>query len=224
MTDVPLIAISSPKVGAGKTTLAFNLIAALLRDGYRVGVYSQSAEDFLQKRSALIQNNPTMKMPENITKENLLAQNYGDVTAVVADIQTEQNKDFIPVFSRAHTLITIVQNSDDILWQPSDSYLNLVWNVKKHQAAAGIKYLNWVVVENKVVSEDDELSNQLVLQSRRFGFRPAPALEQRKAYTHIAEGYGAADLIGAKTINMSMADVYARRELLVLADFVWQQK
>ena len=117
-----------------------------------------------------------------------------------------------------------MQNSDDILWQPSDSYLNLVWNVKKHQAAAGIKYLNWVVVENKVVSENDELSNQLVQQSRRFGFRPAPALKQRKAYTHIAEGYGAADLIDAKTINMSMADVYARRELLVLADFVWQQK
>lgn len=224
MSAVPLIAISSPKVGVGKTTLTFNLVAALLRDGYKVGVYSQNAEDFLQKRSVLIPNNPTMKMPENITKENLLAENYGDATAVVVDVQTEQNQDFISVFSRAHTLITIVQSPDDILWQPSDSYLNLVWNVKKHQAAAGIKYLNWVVVENKVLAENDKLSRQLAQQSRRFGFRTAPALENRKAYTHVTEGYGAADLIGAQTINMSMADVYARRELLVLADFLWQHK
>lgn len=222
--SVPLIVISSPKAGAGKTTLAFNLAAALLRDGYKVGIYSENAADFLRKRALLLPNNPNLKMMQNIGKADLLAENYLDSTAVVVDVPSEQNSDFIPVFSRAHTIITVVQNTADILWQPSDSYLNLIWTVKKHQAASGIKYLNWVLVENKAVSEDDELGRQLVQQSRRFGFRTAPALEKRKAYTHIDEGYGAADLIGTQTINMSMADVYARRELLVLADFVWQHK
>lgn len=221
---VPLIAISSPKAGAGKTTLAFNLATALLRDGYKVGVYSQNTADFLQKRKELSKNNPTLKMLRNISKENLFTDVYGDCSAVITDVPTEQNSEFLPVFSKAHTLITLVQNENDIKWQPSDAYLNLIWNVKKHQAAAGIKCLNWVVIENKAAAENDSLSILLQQQSRRFGFRTAVALQNRESYRHIKDGYGAADLINSKALNMSMADVYARRELLVLADFIWQHK
>lgn len=221
---VSLIAISSPKAGAGKTTLAFNLATALLRDGYKVGVYSQNTADFLQKRKELSKNNPTLKMLRNISKENLFTDVYGDCSAVITDVPTEQNSEFLPVFSKAHTLITLVQNENDIKWQPSDAYLNLIWNVKKHQAAAGIKCLNWVVIENKAAAENDSLSILLQQQSRRFGFRTATALQNRESYRHIKDGYGAADLISSKALNMSMADVYARRELLVLADFIWQHK
>lgn len=221
---VPLIAISSPKAGAGKTTLAFNLATALLRDGYKVGVYSQNTADFLQKRKELSKNNPTLKMLRNISKENLFTDIYEDCSAVIADVPTEQNSEFLPVFSKAHTLITLVQSENDIKWQPSDAYLNLIWNVKKHQAAAGIKCLNWVVIENKAAAENDSLSTLLQQQSRRFGFRTAAALQNRESYRHIKDGYGAADLINSKALNMSMADVYARRELLVLADFIWQHK
>lgn len=221
---VPLIAISSPKAGAGKTTLAFNLATALLRDGYKVGVYSQNTADFLQKRMELSKNNPTLKMLKNISKENLFTDAYEDCSAVIADVPAEQNSEFLPVFSKAHTLITLVQSENDIKWLPSDAYLNLVWNVKKHQAAAGIKCLNWVVIENKAAAENDGLSALLQLQSRRFGFRTAAALQNRESYRHIKDGYGAADLISSKALNMSMADVYARRELLVLADFIWQHK
>lgn len=221
---VPLIAISSPKAGAGKTTLAFNLATALLRDGYKVGVYSQNTADFLQKRKELSKNNPTLKMLRNISKENLFTDIYEDCSAVIADVPTEQNSEFLPVFSKAHTLITLVQSENDIKWQPSDAYLNLIWNVKKHQAAAGIKCLNWVVIENKAAAENDSLSILLQQQSRRFGFRTAAALQNRESYRHIKDGYGAADLINSKALNMSMADVYARRELLVLADFIWQHK
>ena len=221
---VPLIAISSPKAGAGKTTLAFNLATALLRDGYKVGVYSQNTADFLQKRKELSKNNPTLKMLRNISKENLFTDIYEDCSAVITDVPTEQNSEFLPVFSKAHTLITLVQNENDIKWQPSDAYLNLIWNVKKHQAAAGIKCLNWVVIENKAATENDSLSILLQQQSRRFGFRTAAALQNRESYRHIKDGYGAADLISSKALNMSMADVYARRELLVLADFIWQHK
>ncbi len=221
---VPLIAISSPKAGAGKTTLAFNLATALLRDGYKVGVYSQNTANFLQKRKELSKNNPTLKMLKNISKENLFTDAYEDCSAVIADVPTEQNSEFLPVFSKAHTLITLVQSENDIKWLPSDAYLNLVWNVKKHQAAAGIKCLNWVVIENKAAADNDGLSALLQLQSRRFGFRTAAALQNRESYRHVKDGYGAADLINSKALNMSMADVYARRELLVLADFIWQHK
>ena len=116
-----------------------------------------------------------------------------------------------------------MKDENDLSWQPTDSYLNLIWNVKKLQAAHGIKYLNWVVAENQLTN-GAVLSKQLEQQSRRFGFRLAPALSKREAYTRIKDGYGAADLISTSKLKVSMSDVYARRELLILADFIWQQK
>lgn len=221
---IPLIAISSPQAGAGKTTLAFNLASALLRDGYRVGIYSHESSSFLAKRAELCKNNSTLKMPVNICKEDLLAENYDGCDAVIADIQTEQNFDLLTAFCKIHTLITLVQNENDIKWLPSDPYLNLIWSIKKHQASAGAKYLNWTVLENKASLDNDALNNLILSQARRFGFRAASPLQNRESYKHIKDGYSAADLICSKTLSMSMEDVYARRELLVLADFIWQHK
>lgn len=219
----PLIAISSPKSGTGKTTLAFNLVSALLHDGYNVGVYSAFASEFLQKRTELQKSEPSLRLPQNISKENLLSENFNGCNAVIVDLQSEQNSDFTPILAQAHTLITLLKDENDLSWQPTDSYLNLIWNVKKLQAAHGIKYLNWVVAENQLTN-GAVLSKQLEQQSRRFGFRLAPALSKREAYTRIKDGYGAADLISTGKLKMSMSDVYARRELLILADFIWQQK
>ena len=220
----PLIAISSPKPGAGKTTLAFNLVSALLHDGYNVGIYSDFTPEFLQKRLELQKSESALKLPQNSSKENLFAGNFNDCNAVIVEVTSAQNSDFIPILAQVHTLITLLKSENDLSWQPSDSYLNLVWNVKKQQAAHGIKYLNWAVAENELNSPTGILSQQLEQQSRRFGFRLAPALSKREAYTCIKYGYGAADLISTGKLKMSMSDVYARRELLILADFIWQQK
>lgn len=222
--ETPLIVISSSKAGVGKTTLAFNLATALIQDGYAVGVYSDKARDFLQKRLELSAKNPTIKMPEEINQDNLFGADFRDCNVVIVDVPTNQNENFLPIFSKAHTLITVVQSETDINWQFSDSYLNMIWQAKKNQAAAGVKCLNWVVMENKMKTDSKEFENQLKVQSRRFGFRCSPALEKREAYTQVKDGYGAADLVHSKTLKMAMEDVYARRELLILADFMWQHK
>ena len=172
--ETPLIVISSSKAGVGKTILAFNLATALIQDGYAVGVYSDKARDFLQKRLELSAKNPTIKMPEEINQDNLFGANFRDCNVVIVDVPTNQNENFLPIFSKAHTLITVVQSETDINWQFSDSYLNMIWQAKKNQAAAGVKCLNWVVMENKLKTDSK--------------------------------------------------DVYARRELLILADFMWQHK
>lgn len=221
---VPLIVISSSRAGVGKTTLAFNLVTALLQDGYKVGIYSDKAADFLQKREVQAQKNPNLKMPEIISKADLFAKNYTDCTVILVDVSTVANSEFADVFSQAHTLITIAQKKQDIDWQFSDSYLNLIWQTKKNQAAAGIKCLNWVVVKNNWPATETDWGDFSEKQARRFGFRCAPALENREVYTHIKNGFGAADLVNSKTLKMAMSDVYARRELLVLADFMWQHK
>ena len=79
----PLVVISSPKAGAGKTTLAFNLATALLRDGYKVGVYSSAAAEFMQKRSVLLLQNPTMKNIQNISKQNIFNGDFADCTVAL---------------------------------------------------------------------------------------------------------------------------------------------
>lgn len=222
--STPLIVISSKRAETGKTTLAFNLAAALLKDGYTVGIHSEFTEIFLQKRQELLKTNTGLKMPRQLTKEDLLSDNFGDCSVVIADVPASQNEAFIPVFSKAHTLITLVQNRQDADWRSDDSYLNLIWTAKKNQAAAGIRYLNWIVVRNMADSADEEFGQELDKQSRRLGFRSRPVLENREVYTHIKEGFSVADQLSCKTLQMSMADVYARRELLILADFMWQHK
>lgn len=221
---IPLIVISSPKSGAGKTTLAFNLASALLHDGYNVGIYSDFAPEFLQKRAELQKSETALKIPQNISKEALFAGNFSNCNAIIVDVPSEQNSVFIPILAQAHTLITLIKDENDLSWQPQDAYLNIIWNVKKQQAAQGIKYLNWSVAKSLIDTPSVSLSQQLEQQSRRFGFRLAPALCKREAYTHIKDGYGAADLISTDNLKMSMSDVYARRELLILADFIWQHK
>ncbi len=218
--SIPLIVISSSRPCTGKTTLALNLATALAQDGYQVGIFTDKAEDFIKKRRALSKSKhlPPLHL---IAKEELLAQNFADCTAVIAEVPSQANDEFLPVFSKSHTLITVAENADDINWSPTDAYLNLIWQAKKNLASVGIKYLNWIVVKNRVC--DDEVDEKLIKASNRYGFRFAPTLEERAPFTYVENGYGVADLQNFSGVKMTMSDMYARRELLLLAEFVWQK-
>jgi hypothetical protein len=48
-------------------------------------------------------------------------------------------------------------------------------------------------------------------------------LHFREAFCHIQDGFCAADmLLAPQFFKMTMADVYARREILTLTDFLWK--
>ena len=227
MSEVPVIVISSPKPKSGKTTLAFNLAAALWSDGYHINLLmpeNSAADDFISRRLAFcMQQKISLPAPRSIAKLSDVKASADSKEVIIADIPTADNEKYTDIFSRAHTLITIADKPKDMQWKLNDPYLNLIWQAKKNIAARGIKYLNWIAVAN--LKDDKNWANSLEDAAHRYGFRIAPPLKNRPAYRHINEGYCAADMTGnSKAFKMSLEDVYARREILKLTDFLWKQK
>ena len=223
MTEIPVIVISGPKPKIGNSVLALNLAAALWNDNYKVGLLSSNQdriEFFLRRRAEFAKvNKVDIAMPEFIPSLDVTT----DITALVADIGSADYSCHEDVFSFAHTLITPLNYKDDILWKSNDKYLNFIWEIKKNQAARGIKYLNWIIVPY-LKDNCNDFSDELQEQAKRFGFKIAPAIHHRNEYMHVKDGYCASDLQNKKLSKMmSLQDVYARREILKLADFIWQE-
>lgn len=227
--EIPVIAVTSQISGTGKTTLVLNLAAALWQDGYHVRLSLPDAETFLQKRRSFCQaNSLSLPFPEIIAPDKLFSPVSGENNkqAAIVEIPASANADNIPLLARAHTLLTVINNRSEVCWTPDNEYLNFIWQVKKAAALTGRKYLNWVVTENHVFSDDKEATEVPAEDfARRYGFRLSPALQCREAYRHVADGYCAADMLDfSGNLKMTLADVYARREILQLTDFMWRQK
>lgn len=227
MSQIPVIVISSPKAGSGKTTLALNLAAALWTDGFKVFLFvpDNDAVQFLQKRREFChKHNIEMPMPQVVSQLSELSQESAEKAVLIADIPTEKNSMYTKIFSHAHTLITVVDNPSDVNWNLSDGYINLIWNAKKSIAARGIKYLNWIVVADLKNENTSDWSTSMYDSAKKYGFRIAPPLKYRQAYQHLQDGYCAADMVtNNKIFAMTYADVYARREILKLTDNLWRQ-
>ncbi|MCQ2734569.1 MAG: division plane positioning ATPase MipZ [Alphaproteobacteria bacterium] len=227
MSQTPIIVISSPKAGSGKTTLALNLSAALWTDGYKVFLLAPDNDvaQFLQKRREFCnKHNIELPMPQLVSQLSELPQESVERTVVIADIPTEKNNIYTKIFSQAHTLITVADNPADVSWNLNDDYINLIWDVKKNIAARGIKYLNWIVVADLKNENAADWSKDMGDSAKKYGFRIAPPLKYRQAYQRLQDGYCAADMVAnSKVFAMTFADVYARREILKLTDDLWQQ-
>lgn len=227
MQETPVIVISSDIEDVGKTTLALNLSAALWSDSYKVKLFAphnERVQQFLeQRRNLCAQAGVELPMPELI--EEVKSEMSADKTVIIAVIPTAENEKYAEVFAKAHTLITVAADVRDLQWPLTHPYVSLIWETKKNIAARGIKYLNWIVVLNQVADESE--ADKALLQSavKRFGFRVAEPLHYRPSFRYIDNGYCAADMAQfRKLFKMSMADVYARREILTLTDFLWQNK
>lgn len=223
----PLIVISSNHSDTGKTTLALNLAAALWSDGYHVMLYAphnSMVDKFMQKRIALTaEKNIELPMPKRI--DAIMQDELAGKNVIIADIPSAENSKYADIFAQAHTLITIEKNVADFQWEYRDMYMNLIWNAKKEIAARGIKYLNWIALLNYSENLSPTKLKLLETASKKFGFRIAEPLHRREAFEHIKDGFCAADMIlDADAFKMTLADVYARREILTLTDFLWQEK
>lgn len=225
--ETPVIVISSPKKKAGKTTLALNLAAALWSDSYNVKLFAPLNPEvalFMAQREVLRNQSQTdLPMPELVDYVDASAKN-GEKTVIIADIPTENAADYASVFAKAHTLITVGHEVADFDWPLTHPYVNLIWEAKKNIAARGIKYLNWIAVLNQIEDDNADIKNSLSAATKRFGFRVAEPLHDREAFRYIENGYCAADMANfRKLFKMSMGDVYARREILTLTDFLWRK-
>ena len=222
MNSLPIIVVSSPKEKSGSSVLALNLAGALWNDGYKVGLFSSDLSEtdaFLKAREKFNKaKNAKIFMPKRV--ENPAQSD--EISALVADIKAKDYQQYEEAFNQAHTLITPLNSENDISWQANDAYLNFIWKIKKNQASRGIKYLNWIIVPY-LKNDTPDFSDKLQTQAKRFGFKIAPAIYYRDEYMHINEGYCASDLRDKKLEDMmTLKDVYARREILQLTDFIWK--
>lgn len=218
MTDnAPLIVFSGTHEKNGQTTLALNIAAALWQDKYQVLLAPQNNSalaDFVQKRKEFAKNIFLPQLYPNKQEENQV---------VIADIGNENASDNMEFFNNAHTLITVINTENDIEWSPNGKYLNFVWNIKKNQAAHGRKYLNWIVVPNLNAPNTKISIEQLKTTERKFGYRLAPTINYRKEYQITDKCLLPAEMVSDSLKNqMTFAEVYARREILELAGFIWQ--
>lgn len=224
MVEAPVIVVSAAKRKSGNSVLALNLAGALWNDDYNVGLFSSDSDTlqaFLKMRKMFAQKyKANLFQPKQIDNLN---DNF-DISAMIADISADSYQKHERIFNSAHTLITPLNDEKDISWQADDEYLNFIWKIKKNQAAQGKKYLNWIVVPY-LKDENEKNFSHLPEYSHRYGFRIAPPIYYRDEYMHVASGYCSADLLNEKlSKQMSLKDVYARREILKLADFIWQKK
>ena len=224
--ETPVIVISSSAKGTGKTTLALNLAAALWSDSYKVKLFAPhnpQVMQFMEQRQVLREQSATdLPMPELITSVDNV--DNAEKSVIIADISTENMANYAAVFAKAHTLITVGKTAEDFEWSLTHPYINLIWEAKKNIAARGIKYLNWIAVLNQADDNGEKIKQSLAAATKRFGFRVAEPLHDREAFRYIDNGYCAADMANfRKLFKMSMSDVYARREILTLTDFLWQK-
>ena len=226
MNQIPIIVISSSQTGTGKTTLALNLAAAFWCDGYEVGfLTSENAtiRQFMQKRRALTQKHEIkLSFPYLLTQVTEFPSSKNQKKVIIADINVKDLAKYGSLFAIAHTLITVASSKDDLNWSHSDDYADAIWQAKKAAAARGAK-INWIVVPNQLSATNTSLGDDLDLAAKRHGFRVAPMLHYRSAFKHLFDGYCAADMaVFPEVFPMTMADVYARQEILTLTDFLWK--
>lgn len=228
MAEIPIIVISSSREGTGKTTLALNLAAAMWSDGYNVGLLTNdniAVQNFMQKRRELCARH-NIKMPFPYLLQNMDKLPFGpsEKNVIIADIAAADTQKYAAIFGVAHTLITVAASREDFDWDINHPYANVIWQAKKIRAAKGTPFMNWIVVPDQLTAASVNFTDELGELAKRHGFRVAAPLHYRSAFQHITEGYCAADMaVFPKVFPMTLADVYARREILTLTDFLWQQ-
>ena len=129
------------------------------------------------------------------------------------------------IFEKAHTLITVINDINDLVNGKNNEYLELIWEAKKVIAQKGIKNLNWIVVLNNLMHySETDVQKMLYQHSKRYGYRMFLSLKNREAFKHIYEGLCIGDMIKTEKKSMTMNDLYAHREILKLTDFLWNYK
>lgn len=228
MVETPVIVISSPQVNTGKTTLALNLSSALWNENYEVKIFSHNdelCEQFIEKRKLLKQNEHHLYMPKFVSVDDMFNDTDRQNEVIVADVPSVMNEKYREIFEKAHTLITVINDINDLVNGKNNEYLELVWEAKKVIAQKGIKNLNWIVVLNNLMHySETDVQKMLYQHSKRYGYRMFLGLKNREAFKHIYEGLCIGDMIKTEKKSMTMNDLYAHREILKLTDFLWNYK
>lgn len=105
-------------------------------------------------------------------------------------------------------------------------YANYIWDVKKHLAAQGKNYLNWIVVGNKISNTRSNnktiVFDYLQQLSKLYGFRVCEGFKDRVIYKELfLEGLTVLDMQNdLLKRRMTLSHIAAKQEIKSLAEFI----
>ncbi len=241
-----IIVVGNEKGGSGKTTTAMHLIISLLKLDFKVGTIDidsrqQSLTRYIQNRSKTlaIRNDDSLVMPDHICipktenedqlfDEALIKLQRADFIIIdtpgsdsslsrkahaVADLViTPINDSFIDL-----DLIGVVEAKNFEQAAPG-IYSAMLWEQKMKRAAFKADALDWIVVRNRLSTQDAinkrNVESALNGLSKRFGFRIAPGFGDRVIFKELfLHGLTLHDATSAKEIKMNTSVIAARQEL-----------
>ncbi len=221
-----IVLVSSLNSSTGKTLLTAHL-AVMLAGDYKTAVADDVAGEspltlFTAKRHLLnLKQKYNLPVPDYFSlKDTSLADMLDKYDVILLDNPSGG------YFSYADIVLTPLcgEEGTDAVVNRQSLYAALLWDARKKRAAAGKNAFRWVVVPNDDYSPRVyEAANK---NSRLMGFTLSPGLPVRSEYAKGLESGLTVidkDRPALKTL-FDFPDLYARRDLKKIADFIWRKK
>ncbi len=235
--------VGNEKGGAGKSTIAVHLVAALLHEGARVAVVDldirqQSTGHFFANRAAWSAANeaplpaPTMfAVADEAALDEALDAEVDFVVVDTPGADTELSR---AAHRQADLVVTPMNDSfvdfdmlgavDPVsleVTKPS-LYSETVWAARKQRAMKDRGSIDWVVLRNRLASVEPRnrkrVDERVSALAKRIGFRSIAGLRDRVIYRELFPfGLTVSDLSRTvRPVQVSLAHVAARQELRTL--------
>ena len=205
-----------------KEALGFELAITLMYNNQKTALLLRNnspIHKIIKNRKTHSQNLPT---PTIICYEEYFNQLTNYDAIIIPEITTNDI-----VTTNAYTYITLLASDSKIIknFNKNKTYINDIWELKKKIASTHKRSLNWVICENNIKSKiTDSPSPELTKISRMYGFRATPPLNHLKSSFNNNNGISPQDkTIPSLSNTLSYEDICAKRELINLAEFIFNQ-
>lgn len=108
--------------------------------------------------------------------------------------------------------------SDGVTVRGPSVYSEMVWNARQMRAQAGLTPLDWIVVRNRLGTQNminkQKMADAIAILAKRIGFRIAPGFGERVVFRELfPRGLTLLDLKDLGINQLSMSNIAARQEL-----------
>ena len=220
-----VIVINSPNTGSGKTMLSAHLAVILAKD-YKTALLDDINNSplamFVAKRYTLnLSKRYNLPIPQYYSlKKGILSEINSQYDAIILD---SPNAEY---FQAADIVLTMLRGKDALQYLTAQNSLfaALIWEAKKKRAAAGQNAFRWIICPNDDYAPEN--LQQLKNAGKFSGFSVAPNLNWREEYGKgFRQGVTVSDKDRPELKTLfDLPDLYARRNLKKLTDFIWQNK
>lgn len=205
-----------------KEALCFELAITLMYNNQKTALLLKQDSHMhktIKNRRTHSQNLPT---PTIICYEEYFNQLTNFDAIIIPEISTNDI-----IANNAYTYITLLPSDSKIIksFNKNKTYINEIWELKKKIASTHKRSLNWVICENNIKSKiTDSPSQELTKISRMYGFRATPPLNHLKSSFNNISGISPQDKTNPLLSNtLSYEDICAKREIINLAEFIFNQ-